>query len=1158
MSDQPDIRPSDIAVIGVHGRFPGADGVDELWRRLCDGDVALRPLTPQELAEVPAARRDDPRFVAVDRSVAGRFRFAHEFFGYSVREGELMDPQHRLFLETAWELLETAGHAGQERDTAIGVFGGASMNTYLTNVVARAVDLLSADGTEVMVTNDKDFLTSRVSYKLDLTGPSITVQTGCSTSLVAVHLAVQSLLAGECDIALAGGASVHVTDQHGYLFQDGLMFSPDGQCRAFAADAAGTSFGDGVGLVALRRLSDALDDGDDVLAVIRGSAVNNDGADKVGYTAPGIAGQRAAIVEAMAVADADPDTIGYVEAHGTGTALGDPVEFTALREAFAAHGTPPATGAVALGTVKANVGHLAAAAGITGLIKAVLAVQHAQIPPHPRFGGPHPALGLADSSFHVNDRLIPWPVTGAPRRAGVSSFGIGGTNAHVVLQQAPPLPPSDPDHAPQILPVSAKTEAALWAAVQRLADHLETHPEIPLADVAYTLQAGRRHFAHRHAEVAADHTTAVRLLRAAAANAGASPAGTGEEHDIARRWISGGSLDAAVLHKGRRRRRVALPGHPLDRRELRLTPAGEAAAGLRRITETSDWVYGETWRRAIGRPRPANRPDGSWLVFAGDDPVSSGLVNALRAWGTTPAVVHPTGGTRPGDLLAAATAGRPGPHHLVYAWPAGHATAGDPAAELCTLLELVQAAPSPATLTVVVSGAFDVLGTEPVVPSRAGLAAAATVIAQEYGGLTCRIVDCDDAVDPRDLLAELTGDAVEQTVALRRGARWTRHFDPVPTADLTAAAPIVRDGGVYLITGGLGGIGLVLAEHLATTRRARLVLTGRSPFPAPAEYDSWTAQHGSGDPVSRRIERVRGLPEVLAVSADVTDATAMAGVVRAARQRFGRIDGWFHAAGVPLEQASQWIGASTAADWQRILAPKVTGAAVLEEVLADDPVDFGCFVSSIAAVAGGAGYAAYAAANAHLDALAQARPGRLSIGWDAWKVPGGPRPRSAAWQRLAEQAITPAEGARVLDLVLRDHRRPHLLVSVTDLMPRLRAAASDPAPTAPTAPAAPVAGTGELRTLLAGIWSEVLRTEVTDHHRSIFELGGDSLLIVQLAARIEAALGRPVRSVDVLAAPTVEQLARHLEGNPQQTMSDERAGAPVRARRPRRTGADDE
>lgn len=479
-----------IAIIGLNLRLPGAGDDRVLWHRLRSGDVLLRRLDAEALRRAGAdpALLADPNFVPVDGSLEGADLFDPDLFGMSPREAALIDPQQRLLLECAWELLQTIGYGRPDHRPTVGVFAGTSMNTYLGNAIEAACDLITRCGTEVMLANDKDFLTARLSWKLGLTGPSVTVQTGCSTSLVAVHLAARALLAGECDLALAGGVSVHVGPGPGYRYEPGLMFSPDGHCRAFDEDAAGTPFADGVGLVALRRLDDALAHCDRVRAVLLGSATNNDGARRVGFTAPSVDGQRELIDRAMAVAGVEPAEIGMIEAHGTGTPLGDPIELAALGELFS--GGPVRRGPCALGSIKANVGHLAAAAGIAGLARAILSIEHAEVPPHPTFRRPNRLLDLDDGPFFVNRIVVPWPVPG-PLRAGVTSLGMGGSNAHVVLEQAPAVASRYRRPGWRAAPLSARDPEAFARLAHETADRLAAPGGPDAEDAAFTLQMGR-------------------------------------------------------------------------------------------------------------------------------------------------------------------------------------------------------------------------------------------------------------------------------------------------------------------------------------------------------------------------------------------------------------------------------------------------------------------------------------------------------------------------------------------------------------------------------------------------------------------------------------------------------------------------------------------
>jgi myxalamid-type polyketide synthase MxaB len=509
---------TDIAVIGMACRFPGANTIEEFWQNLCNGVESISFFTDAEIL----ASGVDPHLVQhpdyvkaspiLDVDVA---EFDADFFGYSPKEACLLDPQQRLLLECAWASLEDAGYDPLTYPTthggAIGLYAGASTNTYLLNSVypnrhqldpndsLNVFTLSSMGGFQLTTANDKDYLTTRVSYKLNLTGPSVNVQTACSTSLVAIHMARQSLINGECDMALAGGVSVHTPQKVGHLYQDGMILSPDGHCRAFDAKAAGTIFGSGAGVVVLKRLEQAITDGDQIYAVIKGSAIGNDGGQKVGYFAPQAEGQARVTAEAFAISGIDPASVGYVEAHGTGTALGDPIEIAGLTQAFRL--STQQRQFCAIGSVKTNVGHLNTASGVVGLIKTVLCLHHKQIPPSLHFETPNPQIDFANSPFYVNTKRTAW-LTDAPRRASVNSLGIGGTNVHVVLEEAPqPLSVSETSALPQLLTLSAKSEPALQALIQRYYSYL-INANVCLTDLCFTTHVGRSHFNHRLAIIA--------------------------------------------------------------------------------------------------------------------------------------------------------------------------------------------------------------------------------------------------------------------------------------------------------------------------------------------------------------------------------------------------------------------------------------------------------------------------------------------------------------------------------------------------------------------------------------------------------------------------------------------------------------------------------
>jgi amino acid adenylation domain-containing protein len=642
---------TEIAIVGMSGRFPGAPDVARLWQNLRQGAESIVPLTDAELAAagVDPALLADPAYVKAAAALDGVDLFDAPFFGFTPREAETLDPQHRLFLECAWEALETAGYDPGRVPGAVGVYAGVGLPGYLLNhLQANRAFLDTVGGYQAFIGNDKDFVPTRVSYKLGLTGPSVNVQTACSSSLVAVHLARQALLLGECDMALAGGVSIAVPHKTGYLYQEGGIASPDGHCRPFDARSRGTVRGSGVGIVVLKRLADALADGDRVHAVIRGSAINNDGAEKVGYTAPSAAGQAEAIVAALASGGVGPETVGYVEAHGTGTELGDPVEVAALSDAFRRAGGSGALGRgfCALGSLKSNLGHLDTAAGVAGLIKAALAVESGELPPSLHFESPNPNIDFASSPFAVNTALRPWPrQDGEPRRAGVSSFGIGGTNAHVVLEEAPAAAPSGPSRPVQLLLLSARTEAALDAATANLAADLAEHPDLGptgLADVAYTLQVGRKAFPHRRTLVCRDAVEATQALaardperlRRAVHESGERPVaflfpGQGAQHaGMAAGLYAGEPLFRELVDEGAEHLRPELG---LDLRELLFPAAG---------TEDAEEAGRRLNRTALAQP----------ALFV----VEHALARLLLHWGIRPQAML---GHSLGEIVAATIAG---------------------------------------------------------------------------------------------------------------------------------------------------------------------------------------------------------------------------------------------------------------------------------------------------------------------------------------------------------------------------------------------------------------------------------------------------------------------------------------------------------------------
>jgi len=504
----------DIAIIGMAGTFPDAKDTDEFWENIKNGVSSVHYFSTEELlaAGVDESLLGNPDYVKAGTLLTDIEKFDAAFFGLTPLEAAILDPQHRLLLETAWHTLENAGYMPDDIKGRVGIYAGTSPSIYLQQHILPQRHLLPmVNDIRIKLSNDPEFLTTRIAYKLNLKGPAISVSTACSTSLVAVHLACHSLLHKECELALAGGVAVETPQKTGYLYQESWIFSPDGHCRPFDAEARGTIIGNGAGLVLLKRLSDAVRDGDTIHAVIKGSAVNNDGSFKMGFTAPSVDGQAAVIEEAQRSAGVLPETITYVEAHGTGTALGDPIEIAALTQAF--RRSTWKTGFCAIGSVKSNIGHASRAAGIAGLLKTILALKHRQIPPSLNYTRPNPEIDFPASPFFVSTSLQTWHTeAGLPRRAGISSFGIGGTNAHLIVEEWHETRIPAASKPWQLLVLSAKTETALKAATKNLLNYLRQNHDQELADIAFTLQAGRQAFACRRMVVCRDRDEAISLL----------------------------------------------------------------------------------------------------------------------------------------------------------------------------------------------------------------------------------------------------------------------------------------------------------------------------------------------------------------------------------------------------------------------------------------------------------------------------------------------------------------------------------------------------------------------------------------------------------------------------------------------------------------------
>lgn len=1144
-----DRRP-DIAVIGMAADLPGASDLDTFWANVREGRESIAHGSPR-VVEDPATGR---RWVHARGVIEDVKRFDAEFFGIPRREAEVLDPQHRHLLELSWNAMEDAGYDPHRLREDVAVYTSVGPNTYYEgrDFGARS----AAERMLIQLSNGPDTLPTRISYKLGLTGESVNVQSACSSAAVAVHLACEALREGRAGMALVGAASIGTAESLAYEHQEGFILSGDGSTRAYDKGASGYVEGDGAGVLVLRRLDDALARRDHIHAVIKGSAVNNDGRSKAGFSAPSVEGQARVIRAAIEASGVPAESIGMVEGHGTGTQVGDPIEVRGLTRAYRSFTRE--TGYCALGSVKANIGHLCFASGIAGLLKAILCLKHGELPPMAVLEEVNPEIDFSATPFYLNREARPWPGDG-PRRAGVSCFGMGGTNAHFVLEQAPaaaPAPDPDPGTALPVV-LSGLTEEALRQVKQRLAAHLTTHPDTDLAGLAHTLATGRRPLAHRWA-VAVRSTG--ELLHALGTGTGPADSGDSPAAALARDWAAGSHVDFSGVF-AEDSRRIPLPGYPWQGEPLwvEAAPREEDAKGgvqleAQEQAPVGEWLYRPSWERtALPRPyHPGDltAPNGVTLLLGDDRELTGTLAEELTRTGRT--AVRVTAGdrfeirddrlvqVRPGEaedlrrLVEWAVARGGSVAEVLHLWSYGAAPDQESGITLGTLgvLHLVQALAAhrqSADLWIVTENAQTA---RPIGADRdagcaddpcrtlrleaSALLGLAKVVPQEHPELRCHAVDFAQDTPAADaaprLLAEMAAAGAGSAEVVYRGAdRLVPAVEPLP-AQQGAAVP-VRPGGVYLITGGLGRIGLLVAEHFARTAPVRLALVSRSAAADAPEAD-----------------RLRELgAEVLVLAADVADETAMRAVVEEIHDRWGPLNGVVHSAGIEESRNFSFISETTTARALEALRPKVPGIAALDRATRAEPLDFCLVCSSLDTLLGGIAFGIYSTANRYLDSYAHWRRAHgapwVSVDWDSWRfdAEGGARIGAAA----ARTAIRPDQAGEALAAVLAA-AEPQCVVSTVPLPERVErirrsferrqdAASADTAQEDLTRES--VAET--VRTVIGEITDTAgLRDEDT-----LLDVGCDSLALLEAVVRLESTLRLKLPVADLWGCTTLADLA---------------------------------
>ncbi len=1199
-----------VAIIGMSGRFPGAGNIKEFWEDLKKGKEAISYFSKEDARNcgVGEDSLNDPDYILAGGIIEDIELFDADFFGMNPREAGNMDPQQRLFLECCHEALEDGGYSRNGYDYPIGVYAGSNMSYYFLYHLFDKTGF--KDDFSMALGNDKDYVATRVSYEFNLKGPGINVQTACSTSMTAIAMAYEGLLNYHCDMALAGGSGIRLPQKSGYRFQEGFIASPDGHTRPFDANAYGTVFTSTVGVVLLKRLEDAIRDRDSIYAVIKGMAVNNDGSDKVGFTAPSREGQADVVAAAQELAGISPEDVGYIEAHGTGTSLGDPIEISALEKVFG-RGTDKKM-FCAVGSVKGNIGHAISGSGVAGMIKTALALKYGQIPPTINFESPNPKINFIGSPFYVNDRLSEWKSEGKPRIAGVSSFGFGGTNVHAVLAEAPGMTSTGTHRPFCLLPLSARTPAALERLCRNLSGFFAENPGVNLADAAYTLQTGRREFKYRRAFLCRDLQDAIRLLAASdgervfsgTSNEGyvsASEAGKLFERDdpgseavlggLAGLWVRGARIDWTRFYEDELRLRIPLPTYPFERKrhwveQFNLTAMFEKyRQNKAKSGDYRDWLYLPTWKRAPSLADPATKPHKkeSWLVFMDETGFGDRVLEHLKLRGIAAIPVRIAdsfGGKKDSgyfvnpsrkedfkELTEALSEAGHFPGVILHLWCVFNRSVCESRmdfAEKCrkrgfySLLYLAQALGEKGLeerirIAAVTNNMYEISDEGVAYPEKAVILGPCRVIPREYGNISCQSVDvaCYEAGSYGEqrmiemLLAEVTSKNPGFITALRGTHRWLQDFERIRLDSPDDKPGLVKEGAAYLITGGMGGIGLAMAGYMAAKGRVKLALTQRTPFPQRDSWSEWLSRHDDMDKTSVKLRKIMALEasgsEIMVINADITDPDEMRIALQEVEERLGTIRGVIHAAGVADNGPIAGKSAETA---EKVLAPKVKGTLVIDELFKNKKPDYLVLFSSSSAVLGNAGFIDYCSANSFLDQYAQQSgnlPGTytVSIGWDEWEDVGMAA-ENKRWDRVKDK-ISVHEGLLLLDRIVAAKPSPQVVVSPGDfgsMLESIRKFLQTSLNGAAETVLNMEAGNNrpELRTpyqrpgneteeRIADIWQKLLGVSPVGINDDFFQLGGHSLLATTLAAELAKKFRRSVSLQSLFERPTVAQLA---------------------------------
>lgn len=1222
----------DIAVIGVAVNLPKAGNVTEYWNVIKNGIDCIDELPKGRQKDIDNYLYGVRKAEYEIKYYEGAFleeldKFDYKFFKMTPKQASLMDPNHRLMLEVMWTAIEDAGYGGDKlRGSNTGVYVGfanPSIECY-----ANAVYDVDPEAMQVAMTgNIAAILPSRISYMLDLKGPSILLDTACSSSLVAVHMACQGIERGDCDLAIAGGIKLHIFPLDDEGRKIGIE-SSDSRTKTFDDRSDGTGVGEGTAAVVLKQLSRALKDGDPIYAVIKGSAVNQDGA-SIGITAPNPDAQADVIVKAWEKAQVHPETITYIEAHGTGTKIGDPIEIDGITKAFRRYTDKRQF--CAIGTVKTNIGHLYEGSGIAGFIKLVLSLKEKKIPPTVHFKKPSSKIDFEDSPVYVNNRLVDWETDGFPRRAGISAFGFSGTNCHIILEEAPPMESAPKDEeTPRVLTLSAKSRPQLNKLIRDYIAFVDSKEDIPLRDICFTTNTGRGHYEYRLAVICKDiPEMKAKLVKAGDEGQeelnewgilyGEHKIGNGKGslseadkmemslratgiidnikaemgdrqanlEELCRLYVQGADVTWDKLYENEKARRVNIPTYPFERTRCWLD-LPEVSVRIKEAPDSKEGRlhYHICWKEEDICPESEDEKKGAVLLFKDEIGLGENVAEKLRQQGRK--VVEVSLGTRfeKSDEYKYTTginlenlrslvkeAFKEDITHVLHlcAYMGGKEPSGWEEQENCqkrgvySLFYFIKALSelgrdSKLKILLVSDYANEVTGTEEVIiPDSATVFGFGKSIGRENEYLLCRGIDIDSSTGAEEIISELGAEFKTFQCAYRNGKRYVEEFDGLDVEKLEDNGVRIRDNGVYLITGGTGGIGLAVANYLASKEKVKLALINRSKIPDREQWEEILLKNEDSSLCSK-IKALKKIEykgaQVSCYSADVSDLDEMKAVTKDIREKFGCINGVFHGAGVPAERV---IAFKDEDEFNRVYSPKVKGTRVLDMVTQDDQLDFFIMCSSVAAIFTMAGQADYSAANNFMDSYAayRKRKGKntLTVDWVAWRETGMAVNVGANVDTMFI-AITTDNAIKALDevisrkvnrLLIGEINYESKLVNMMDKHGYARIAGRILANIykggiitqnnkRQVKSSGPVTLTGredgnytETEKLVGQIWGNVFGYAEMGIRDSFYDLGGDSILAVKIINKINGSLNAGIEIADIMNYLTIEELAGYMD-----------------------------